>query len=297
MARVPEQRFLTSSAVNVTFSVVHPTVLSLDEPPTAMVGEQIAFSGSLLQENGQPVPNASVLLGGDPLITAGDGTFKHVITMPEDLGGASFEKQIGIEYEFDGTDHLAPTSGSRSIIVRVPRLTAHMVAVELDDVRPGRTVQGAALYDDTGAGIPGASLLTSTGLNLITDEFGQALFELTVPESETLLAIPVTFTYARDARRMPLNYFLGVPVTPASFNLLLWVGLPALLLILGASGFGVHRLRAAGVPLDQRRRSAGGIHRRRACLVPRRRLRAAGYVHGVDDWRARRGDGQRVRPR
>ena len=260
MARVPEQQFLTSSAVNVAFSVVHPTMISLDGPPAAMVGQNVAFSGSLLQANGQPVPNASVLLGVDPVITAEDGTFTHVITMPEALEGASFETQIGIGYEFDGTDHLASTSGSRSIIVRVPRLTAHMVAVALDDVKPGRIVQvQAALYDETGASIPGASLRTSTGLNLITDEFGQALFELTVPQSESLLAVPVTFTYEGDARYMPLNYFLGVPVTPDTFNWLLWVGLPALLFILGASGFGLYRLRAAGIPLDFRPRPAGAI--------------------------------------
>ena len=87
-----------------------------------------------------------------------------------------------------------------------------MVAMPLEDVRPGRVVEvQTALYDDTGAGISGASLRTSTGLNLITDEFGQALFELTVPESETLLAVPVTFTYTGDRQHMPLNYFLGIP--------------------------------------------------------------------------------------
>ena len=260
MARIPEQQFLTSSAASVAFSVVHPTVISLDGPPVAMVGQHITFSGSLLQANGQPVPNASVLLGGDPVITAEDGTFTHVITMPEALEGASFETQIGIGYEFDGTEHLASTSGSRSIIVRVPRLTAHMVAVALDDVKSGRIVQvQATLYDETGAGIPGASLRTSTGLNLITDEFGQALFELTVPQSESLLAVPVTFTYEGDARYMPLNYFLGVPVTPDRFNWLVWVVLPAFLLLTGAGGYGVYRLRAAGVPLDARRWSAGAI--------------------------------------
>ena len=343
-ARVPEQEFLTSSAATIMFSVVHPTVLSLDGPPIAMVGQHIEFSGALLQGDGQPVPEASLLIGGDPVITGDDGTFSHVITMPQDLGGATIEDRIGIAYEFEGTDHLASAAGSRSVIVGVPRLTAelvapiargdvahlrgaaftgtrplpdadvtltggqadetsssgqflfeyqvspnaaigplrltvdldglgvqtsieldirsatHVVAMPLEDVRPGRVVEvQAALYDDTGAGIAGASLRTSTGLNLITDEFGQALFELTVPESETLLAVPVTFTYSGDARHMPLNYFLGVPVTPPSFNWLLWVVLPAFLLILGTGGFGMYRLRVAGLPLDPRRWSVSGI--------------------------------------
>ena len=343
-ARVQEQEFLTYSAASISFSVVHPTALSLDGPPIAMVGQHIEFSGSLLQGDGQPIPEASLLIGGDPVITGEDGTFAHVVTMPEDLGGAVIEERIGISYEFEGTDHFASASGSRSVIVGVPRLTAervapiargdvahvrgaaftgtrplpdaavtltggqadetsssgqflfeyqvssnaaigplrltvdldglgvqtpieldirsatHVVAMPLEDVRPGRVVEvQTALYDDTGAGIAGASLRTSTGLNLITDEFGQALFELTVPESETLLAVPVTFTYTGDRQHMPLNYFLGIPVTPPSFNWLLWVVLPAFLLILGSGGFGAYRLRAAGIPLSPQRWSVSGI--------------------------------------
>ena len=343
-ARVQEQEFLTYSAASISFSVVHPTALSLDGPPIAMVGQHIEFSGSLLQGDGQPIPEASLLIGGDPVITGEDGTFAHVVTMPEDLGGAVIEERIGISYEFEGTDHFASASGSRSVIVGVPRLTAervapiargdvahvrgaaftgtrplpdaavtltggqadetsssgqflfeyqipttaqigplrltveldglgvqtpieldirsatHVVAMPLEDVRPGRVVEvQTALYDDTGAGISGASLRTSTGLNLITDEFGQALFGLTVPESETLLAVPVTFTYTGDRQHMPLNYFLGIPVTPPSFNWLLWIVLPAFLLILGSGGFGAYRLRAAGLPLDPRRWSVSGI--------------------------------------
>ena len=343
-ARVPEQEFLTYSAASISFSVVHPTELSLDGPPIAMVGQHIEFSGSLLQGDGQPIPEASLLIGGDPVITGEDGTFSHVITMPQDLGGGAIEDRIGIAYEFEGTDHFASASGSRSVIVGVPRLTAervapiargdvahvrgaaftgtrplpdaavtltggqedetgssgqfffeyqipttaqigplrltveldglgvqtpidldirsatHVVAMPLEDVRPGRVVEvQTALYDDTGAGISGASLRTSTGLTLVTDQFGQALFELTVPESETLLAVPVTFTYTGDRQHMPLNYFLGIPVTPPSFNWLLWVVLPAFLLILGSGGFGAYRLRAAGLPLDPRRWSVSGI--------------------------------------
>ncbi len=342
-ARVSEQGFLTSGAATVAYSVVHPTMITVDGPPIAMVGQHIEFVGTLTQADGQPVPNASVLLGGDPVITAEDGTFSRVITMPESLGEAAIEDRIGIAYEFEGTDRLASASGSRSIIVGVPRLTTelvspvargavaevrgaaftgtrplpnaavtltgghagatgssgqflfeyqvgsstpigplrltaeldqfdiqatveldirsstHVVAVPLEDVRPGRVVEAqVALYDDTGAGIPGARLQTSTGLSLVTDEFGQALFELTVPENEALLTIPITFTYNGDTRHMPLNYFLGIPVTQPSFNWLLWVVLPAFLLIVGAGGFGAYRLRAAGVPLDVRRLTGSG---------------------------------------
>ena len=343
-ARVPEQQFLTSSTATIVYSVVHSTVMTLDGPPVAMVGQHVEFTGTLRQADGQPIADASVLLDGNPVVTADDGTFSHVVTLPETLSGAAIEEQVGIQYEFEGTDHLAPASGSRSIIVGIPHVTAertapiarggvalvrgtafagtrplpnmavsltggqtdqtgpsgqflfeyqvppdtpigpirltasldgldaqvpveldirsgtHLVAMPLDDVRPGRAVDvQVALYDDTGAGISDANLQTSTGLNLLTDELGHALFELTVPESEALLAVPVTFTYNGNAQNMPLNYFLVLPMSPPSFNWFLWVVLPAFLLLTGAGGYGVYRLRAAGIPLTVPRLSAGAM--------------------------------------
>lgn len=343
-ARVPEQQFLTSSAATIVYSVVHSTVMTLDGPQVAIVGQHIEFNGTLRQADGQPIADASVLLDGNPVVTADDGTFNHVVTLPETLGGRTIEEQIGIQYEFEGTDHLAPVSGSRSIIVGVPHITAertppiarggvallrgaafagtrplpntavsltggqtdetgpsgqflfeyqvppntpigpmqltasldgldaqipieldirsgtHLVAMPLDDVRPGRVIDmQVALYGDTGAGISGANLQTTTGLNLLTDELGHALFELTVPDSETLLAVPITFTYNGDSQNMPLNYFLVIPVSPPSFNWFLWIVFPAFLLITGAGGYGAYRLRAAGIPLTVQRWSAGAV--------------------------------------
>ncbi len=343
-ARVPEQQFLTSSAATILYSVVHSTAMTLDGPPVAMTGQHVEFTGTLMQADGRPIADASVLLDGNPVVTADDGTFSYVVTLPETLGGVAIEEQIGIRYEFEGTDHLAPASGSRSIIVGIPHITAertapiargdvallrgtafsgtrplpntavsltggqtdetglsgqflfeyqippntpigpmqltasldglgaqipieldirsgtHLVAMPLDDVRPGRVIDmQVALYDDTGAGIGGANLQTSTGLNLLTDELGHALFELTVPESETLLAVPITFTYNGDTQNMPLNYFLVVPMSPPSFNWLLWVVLPAFLILTGAGGYGMYRLRAAGIPLTVQRWSAGAV--------------------------------------
>ncbi len=343
-ARVPEQQFLTASAATIAYSVVHETVITLDGPPIAMTGQHIEFAGILTQADGQPIANASVLLDGNPVVTADDGTFSHVVTLPETLGSVTIEDRIGIQYDFEGTDHLASASGSRSIIVGVPRITAeriapvargdvallrgtafagtrplpgtaisltggqadetgpagqflfeyqvppntpigplqliaeldglgihapieldirsatHLDAMPLNDVRPGRVIDvQVAFFDDTGSGISGANLRTSTGLNLLTDEFGHAVFELAVPDSESILAVPVTFTFSGDARHMPLNHFLGIPVSPPPFNWLVWVVLPMFLLLSGAGGYGVYRLRAAGVPLDARRWSVTGI--------------------------------------
>ena len=117
------------------------------------------------------------------------------------------------------------------------------------------------------------------------------MFELTVPESESLLAVPVTFTYTGDRHHMPLSYFLGIPVTPPSFNWLLWVVLPAFLLILGTGGFGAYRLRAAGTPLNPRRWSVIGIQAVAESAAPvsddfEPLPETAGNSDGADDWRA-----------
>ena len=129
-----------------------------------------------------------------------------------------------------------------AVAVEVKSATNLLVA-PLEDVRPGRIVPlQATLLDDFGTGIAGAALSTSQGSEAITDGVGVALLELAVPDTEGLTAVPVTFTYQGDALHLPLAYFLGVPVTPASFNWLLWVVLPALLIATIAAGYGVRRL-------------------------------------------------------
>ena len=203
-----------------------------------------AFTGT------RPLPNAAVTLTGghaDETGSSGQFLFEYQVSPNTPIGPLRLTAELA-------------ELGVRTPIELEIRSATHMVAMPLEDVRPGRVVEvQAALYDDTGVGISGANLRTSTGLTLITDQFGQAMFELTVPESESLLAVPVTFTYTGDRQHMPLNYFLGVPVTPPSLNWLLWVVLPAFLLILGAGGFGAYRLRTAGLPLDPRRWSVSGI--------------------------------------
>ena len=334
-ARFEEHEHLTSSSASATFAVIVPTLIEVQGPSMARVGELVEFTGSLLRADGQPASGVVVWLSNpdEPLLTGQDGGFSRELLMESDLGGSSVEEELRIRFGFDGTAHLDRSSGNISITVGVPRITAeaaepvarggtatlrgavfigtrplanavismepellaetgatgafvlrypvtpdaglgtnvltaavssldieaaipvqiksatNLVAVPLDDVRPGREVMlQAALYNDSGEGIAGAVVRTSQGVEATTDEMGTALIELTVPDSEDLLAVPVTFTYQGDDTHMPLTYFLGIPVTPSSFNWLLWVGLPVLLAVIAASGFGVKRLRAAGFP-------------------------------------------------
>ena len=141
-----------------------------------------------------------------------------------------------------------------AVVVEIKSATNLLVA-PLENVRPGRIVPlQATLLDDSGTGIAGAALSTSQGSEAITDGLGIALLELAVPDTEGLTAVPVTFTYQGDALHLPLAYFLGVPVTPASFNWLLWVALPALLIATIAAGYGVRRLGTARFQVWARRK-------------------------------------------
>ncbi len=200
-----------------------------------------AFTGT------RPMPDASVSLPSGLQDTTGPtGEFLISYPVPPDasLGPRTFTMtldELGVD--------IPVTLDIRS--------ATHVVATPLDDIRPGRAALiQAALYNDSGVGIPNAPLRTSTGLTLTTDQFGIAQFEVAVPDSETLLALPITFTYSGNNANMPLNYFLALPVTPPSFNWLLFVGLPVLLLALTGLAFSAYRVRLAGVPvtvLDPRR--------------------------------------------
>ena len=200
-----------------------------------------AFTGT------RPLSDSAVSLTADLRDTTGPtGEFRIEYAVPSDA-------PLGPRALTTSLDELGVTM---PIMLDI-RSATNVAATPLGDIRPGRTTMvQAALYDDSGAGIPNATLGTSTGLTLTTDASGVAQFEIDVPESENLLAVPITFTYSGNDDTMPLNYLLSLPITPASFNWLLFVGLPALLLFMAGAVFSVYRLRQAGVPgsvLDPRR--------------------------------------------
>ena len=129
---------------------------------------------------------------------------------------------------------------------------SRLIVTPVEDVRPGRVVMlHMSLLDDTGQGIPQATVRSSQGAEGLTDPFGVALIELAVPDTEGMLTVPVTLRFEGNARNMPLTYFLGVPITPSSFNWLLWTGMPALVVATVGAGYMGRRL---GVPALLRQR-------------------------------------------
>ena len=126
---------------------------------------------------------------------------------------------------------------------------SNLLVVPLDKVRPGEEViLHLHLSNDQGAGIQGAVISSTQGQQEVTDETGTALMTLAVPDSEELLAVPVTFNYQGDELHMPLSYFVGVPVTPTSFNWLLWVGMPVMLVAVAGLGYAAQRSRGLAPP-------------------------------------------------
>ena len=320
---------LTPASAGFSFTVVSPTMLAIEGPDLVMTGETVELTGVLRQQDGQPVPGASVWVGerdAQPLVTDAEGRFSWEFPVEADFEESELESAVNISFGFDGTDHLAPslrnhavtvgvpwlmaepteavargetatlrgtvllgsrpladevvtmeqgirtaTTGAGTFVVRYPvapdtplgrnelpisvqglnlqasipmdvKSRSNLLVVPMDRVRPGEeVVLHLHLSDDEGAGIPGAVISSSLGHQEVTDNVGTALMTLTVPDSEELLAVPVTFNYEGDDLHMPLSYFAGVPVTPSSFNWLLWVGMPALLVAVVALAFAAQR--------------------------------------------------------
>ena len=135
-----------------------------------------------------------------------------------------------------------------------------LVVVPLEDVRPGQQVTvEATLTDDNGRGIPGATLQSGDGNEAVTDNKGAARLRLTIPDTEDDLVVPMAFTYEGGDFFLPLSYLAGIPITQSSFNWVLWVGLPALVVAVIASGYLARRFGALSTsPTAPSRARRGG---------------------------------------
>ena len=92
--------------------------------------------------------------------------------------------------------------------------------------------------------------------------------ELTVPDSHELPSVPITFNYDGDDLNMPLSYFLGVPITPTSFNWLLWAGAPLAVLLVIAAVLAGRRVGTAPLPVLVRQRLAAPAPEPEPVAVP-----------------------------
>ncbi len=233
---------LAPALAEFTYTVGIPRVV-VETPEPVARGEAVMLRGTALIGT-RPAAGVGVTIGPDILAETNEaGVFTHQYRVPEDaaLGATSLAVEA------------AEIEASASATIDV-RSASRLIVTPLEDVRPDRVVMlQASLVDDRGIGIPQATIRSSQGRSAVTDEQGVALLELTVPETGGLLAVPVTFRFEGNGRNMPLTYFLGVPVTPASFNWLLWVGLPALVLATAGAAYTGRRLRVNPLPVRFRR--------------------------------------------
>ena len=151
----------------------------------------------------------------------------------------------------------AASLGASVSVPIVVKSVSSLAFTQVDDPEArDTTVLQATLLDDTGAGIPQATLRSSQGEEAITDTLGAALFEIDTPEPEELAVVTLTFTFDGDGRHLPLSetFFLSIQPAPAGFNWLLWAGIPGLVALLAAAVLAGRRLRAVTVPQLIRRR-------------------------------------------
>ena len=221
-----------------TFSVGIPW-LAVEPVETVARGDTATLRGYVFVGNSPQQGTPITLTGGLQAESSATGAF--VLRNPIAADAALGPTELTVA---------APDLAVETVAPLVIKANTNLVVVPLERVRPGEEVPlQVSLYDDMGVGIAGATLTNSQGVAAVTDATGAAAMLLTVPDTEGLLAVPVTFTYAGDDSYLPLTYFVGVPVTPTSFNWLLWVVTPALVVAIAAAWFAGRMFGGSALPV------------------------------------------------
>ena len=220
--------------------------IAAEPPGTVARGETATLRGYVFVGN-TPQQGTTITLE-DELQVESSSTGAFVLRYPVESDAPLGESQLSLKVPALGVETVAPLEVNSA---------TNLIVVPLEKVRKGREVPlQVTLYDDNGNGIAGANLTNSQGLSAVTDEEGMALMLLTVPDATDLLAVPVTFSFGGDDLHLPLTYFTGVPVTPTSFNWMLWIVTPFLLVATASSWFVALKWGrptfAAGVPVLSR---------------------------------------------
>ena len=132
----------------------------------------------------------------------------------------------------------APELETTATLEIVVKSATSIIVTPVEPVRPGHILPvEVKLLNDQGLGIPNVPVHYGQSTPATTGPGGTATVIIQTPADESLSAVPLTFRFGGDDANLPLTYFVGIPVTPVSFNWLLWVGLPALVVAGTAGGF------------------------------------------------------------
>ena len=232
----------SAAAADVVIGV--PRVVLEPLEPVAR-GEAVTLRGTALLGN-RPMEGVELTVGEQGgAVSDAAGAFAHLYRVPTDHPLGASEVTVAA----------ADLNISESVSLEV-RSAVNIIVSPVDKVRPGELAMlQATLLDDRWEGVGQATLRTDGGVEIVTDRQGVALLELTVPDGQEPVVLPVTFTFDGDDSHMPLTYLYGVTVTPLGFNWLLWVGAPGVVAALAAAGYAGRRMNVAPLPPALRRRS------------------------------------------
>ena len=213
------------------------------EPVTR--GDAVTLRGTVLLGNG-PMPGVDLDVAEQGSVQSGTA------------GEFSYRYQVADDLPL-GTSDVTVTAPALDVSASAPlnvRSAVSIVVTPVEEVRPGEmTLLQATLQDDRRAPISEAALRSDDGVNVVTDDLGVALLELTVPDEEDALAFFVTITFDGDNQHMPLTYFVGVPLSPpAGLNWFLWVGAASAVVALVAAVYAGRKVRRVPLPALVRRR-------------------------------------------
>ena len=238
------QDLLLDNSVQLDFEVILPTETTISTPVLVEVGQEFRVTGDLMGARGEPI-------AGDYLnVQVGNGPAQSALT--DDSGAFEFTSKVDdageflVRAEFGGDSPVLPSEATARLVARhVIGLTldAPTGLGESDDV----TFRGRVTSETLSPiGLLELSIDDSAGNQLATVTTGEdGRFELSVPDSEALVAGPVTFQYGGDALIMPSSAFLTVPIAAAAaFNWLMWVGIPAVSVVVIVGGFAGRRVWA-----------------------------------------------------
>ena len=188
---------------------------------------------------------AIVINGEDATRSNAAGTFvvRHAVPGDSPLGRMEIELAAS---ELEATTTVEGVVKSATSIIVSP----------LERVRPGYLLPvEVTLLNDQGLGISNAPVHYGQVTPATTGPGGVATLTIQTPHDEGLSAIPITFRFDGDDANLPLTYFVGLPVAQTSFNWLLWVGMPTLVILAVAGGYLGGR-RSIALPLLSRRGAA-----------------------------------------
>ncbi len=134
----------------------------------------------------------AVFMGSRPLpaVVVTAGADSRAVT--DDTGSFTLQYQVAADAPL-GRNEFAVAVSALNLYAEIPvdvKSDVNLLVVPLEDVRPGNEVIiQATLRDDSGRGIPGATLRTSQGGEAVTDNKGTTQLEISVPESQDELVL------------------------------------------------------------------------------------------------------------